>query len=203
MKVRILLVAAMMLAAGTVMIGCESNVVNAPTSQADFTSAGWEAWRNGQYDSAHEMFGNAYKMDDTYAEAYTGDGWTFFREEELNDAFEHFSNAELLNPADVDAAAGNSCVLLYQGYFTDSVDQGNRVISADGDGYVFAEDNSVSAFDVYMVMALDFMGLGNANNCCAQINNMRRIIGEAENFSSTDWQAIATEISRLSDLDPS
>jgi tetratricopeptide (TPR) repeat protein len=202
MKVKHLLFVAMILAS-FVFIGCETTPVITPTSQQEFTEAGWQAWANGQYISAHEMFQNAYKMDDTYADAYNGDAWTYFREENLPTAFNKFMKAQYQDTSLLDSFVGNSAVLLYMGYFNDSVLYGTYVSDNAGDNYTFPRDPKVTSFDVYMVLALDYFGLGNAPSCCAQINNMRRIIGEPTDYSSSDWQAIAAEIDRLSGLDPS
>ncbi len=202
MKIRHLLFVAMILAS-FVFIGCEATPVTTPTNQQQFTEAGWGAWAEAQYLNAHEMFGNAYKMDDTYADAYNGDAWTFFREEDLSSAFNKFMRAQYIDNTLLDAYVGNSCVLMYLGYFTDSALYGTYVADNLGDNYTFSRDASVTSFDVYMVLALDYFGLGNSVNCCIQINNMRRIIGEPTTFGSGDWNQIGNEIDRLSGLDPS
>jgi tetratricopeptide (TPR) repeat protein len=202
MKIIHLLFVAMILAS-FVFIGCEATPVVTPTSQQEFTDAGWQAWAERQYTNAHEMFQNAYKIDATYADAYNGDAWTYFREEDLQAAFNKFMQAQYMDNALLDSFAGNSAVLLYMGYFNDSALYGTYVSDNAGDNYTFARDVAVTSFDVYMVLALDYFGLADSVNCCVQINNMRRIIGEPTNFGSGDWNAIATEIDRLSDLDPS
>jgi hypothetical protein len=202
MKIRHLLFVAMILAS-FVFIGCEATPVTTPTSQQEFTEAGWQAWAGMHYTNAHEMFGNAYKMDDTYADAYNGDAWTYFREEDLQAAFNKFMKAQYLDNTLMDSFVGNSAVLLYMGYFNDSALYGTYVSDYAGDNYTFQRDTKVTSFDVYMVLALDYFGLGNAASCCVQINNMRRVISEPTTFSSTDWNAIATELDRLSGLDPS
>ena len=96
MKIRHLLFVAMILAS-FVFIGCEATPVTTPTSQKEFTEAGWQAWAAMEYTGAHEMFQNAYKMDDTYADAYNGDAWTYFREEDLQAAFNKFMRAQYLD----------------------------------------------------------------------------------------------------------
>jgi tetratricopeptide (TPR) repeat protein len=202
MKIRHLLFVAMILAS-FVFIGCETTPVITPTSQQQFTDAGWLAWSEGQYVNAHEMFNNAYKVDDTFADAYNGDAWTYFRQQNLTSAFTKFMRAQYIDNTLFDAYVGNSAVLLYMGYFNDSVLYGTYVANNMGDNYTFVRDASVTSFDVYMVLALDYFGLGNAASCCTQINNMRRIIGEPTTFNSTDWNAISAEIDRLSGLDPS
>jgi hypothetical protein len=202
MKIRYILFVAMILAS-FVFIGCEATPVVSPTSQQEFAEAGWQAWAANQFVSAHEMFGNSYKMDDSYADAYNGDAWTYFREEDLPTAFSKFMRAQYIDNTLLDSYVGNSAVLLYMGYFSDSALYGTYVSDNAGDNYTFIRDASVTSYDVYMVLALDYFGLGNAASCCSHINNMRRIIGEPTNFSSADWVAIGNEIDRLSGLDPS
>jgi hypothetical protein len=72
-----------------------------------------------------------------------------------------------------------------------------------GQNFTFIGDSRVTGYDVYILLALNYYGMGNANRCVWAVNKMRGMIGESQNYEFTDWRAMTAEIERLIGRDPS
>jgi tetratricopeptide (TPR) repeat protein len=212
MKVlRITLAALMAAFVFTAFLGCEEEVTEPPLSQADWTAEGWEAWTAGDFDDAIRYFGNAIKIDDNYMPAYNGLGWTYMRLQDTESSVIYFEDGILYGAGypntDADKRAlyvGLAYALEASDEFLGSVTAGETYLAMDPNGvWIHPHDTRLTAYDAYIILAVDYFARGNSVKCVAMVNNMRLVIGEPGGYSFTTWSALAGEIERLVDLDPS
>lgn len=210
-KKLLLLVAA---AAIILSFGCEEDEGITPRSQAQWTAEGWTRWRAADYDGAVTAFGNALKVDPYYAEAHGGLGWTYLRMQDMEDAADVFEDAIMTSEQ-----AGTSMEVkqvIYMGATTAyeaideyklSAERGRYMINnLDGANFRFVQASippTITGYDLYIVLALDYYGLGDATNCVWAINKMRGMLQEATNYKFKNWKETTAEIERLIKADPS
>lgn len=190
-------------------LGCDDGETTPAMSQADWTAEGWTCWKRGDYDGATAAFGNALKVDPYYAEAHGGLGWTYMRMQNLEEAINTFEDAILV----AEQAPLKVRQLIYMGTATAyqanddyliSAQRGRYMINAlDGHNFTFGPDNKVTGYDLYIILALDYYGLGQADNCVWAINQMRGMVQEPKTYKFTNWKNVTTEIERLIGKDPS
>ncbi|MGD8718448.1 MAG: tetratricopeptide repeat protein [Candidatus Zixiibacteriota bacterium] len=194
-----------------VLMGCEEDDDFTAMSQAEWTTEGWKAWEAGDYDGAITLFGNALKVDPYYAEAQCGLGWTYLRMQNISVAIETLESAVL-----VSEQVGTELKVrqsIYMGVATAYQANDDYDVSAEralfminnlqGQNFTFIGDSRVTGYDVYILLALNYYGMGNANRCVWAVNKMRGMIGESQNYEFTDWRAMTAEIERLIGRDPS
>jgi tetratricopeptide (TPR) repeat protein len=190
-------------------LGCEKETTVEELSQAEWTTEGWNCWKAGDYDGAEAAFGNALKVDPYYAEAHGGLGWTYMRMQNLEEAADKFEDAILSS----EQAKMSVRQLIYMGAattyeasddFATSAKRGRFMVNnLDGQNFKFVADPSVTGYDLYTILALDYYGLGQADNCVWAINQMRGMVGESKNYTFTNWKNVTAEIERLIGKDPS
>ncbi|UCH78484.1 MAG: hypothetical protein JSU81_00625 [Candidatus Coatesbacteria bacterium] len=193
------------------LVGCEDQEFD-KKSQADWTAEGWEAWKAANYPLAITSFGNATKVDPYYPEAHAGIGWTYIRTHSLSDAAEVFEDAMLY--ADQPGTTNQIRQVIYMGAATAYEGMDEYALSAargrymlnnlNGANFKFTQaDPRVTGYDLYIVLALDYYGLGDSANCVWAINQMRGMIQEPKNYQFTNWRNTTLEIERLIGKDPS
>jgi tetratricopeptide (TPR) repeat protein len=190
-------------------LGCDDGENEPIPSQADWTAEGWTCWQRGDYDGAEAAFGNALKVDPYYAEAHGGLGWTYMRMQSLDEAVDTFEDAILV----AEQATLPVRQLIFMGAATAyeanddygiSAQRGRYMINnLDGQNFKFGPDTSVTGYDLYIILALDYFGLGQSDNCVWAINQMRAMVGESKTYKFTNWKNVTTEIERLIGKDPS
>lgn len=213
-KKLLLLVAA---AAIILSFGCDDEKDFALWSQAEWTGEGWARWRVADYDGAVTAFGNALKVDPYYAEAHGGLGWANIRMHNMEDAADVFEDAVMVS----EQAGTKEQVkqVIYMGATTayEAIDEyklsatrGRYMIkNLDGANFEFEqavgeyEKPTVTGYDLYIVLTLDYYGLGDASNCVWAINRMRGKLKESTNYKFKNWKETTAEIERLIKLDPS
>ncbi len=192
-------------------LGCDGDKPFDTMSQAEWTAEGWAAWQKGDYDGAETAFGNALKVDPYYAEAHGGLGWNYIRTQSLDEACDRFENAILI--AEQATTLLPVRQLIYMGAATAyqandeykiSAERGRYMVNnLDGANFEFEADIRVTGYDLYIVLALDYYGLGAADKCVWAINKMRGKVGESTNYKFSNWKNVTTEIERLIGKDPS
>jgi tetratricopeptide (TPR) repeat protein len=204
-KKLLILVAA---AAIVISLGCTPTEEFVKKSQQEWTADGWAAWQKGDYDGAELAFGNALKVDPYYADARGGLGWTYLRMQNLEEAVAAFEDGILMS----EQAGLPVRQLIYMGAATAyeanddyrlSAARGRYMVNnLDGENFKFKADKKVTGYDLYIVMALDYYGLGDSTNCVWAINRMRSMAGEKPTYKFTNWKNITAEIERLIGKDP-
>lgn len=192
------------------LVGCEEQEFE-KKSQAQWTEEGWAAWETANYPLAITSFGNAIKVDPYYAEAHAGMGWTYLRTHNLGDAAEVFEDAMLYGDQPGTAKAVRQMIYMgaataYEGMdeYGLSAARGRYMINnLDGQNFVFEADNKITGYDLYIVLALDYYGLGDATNTVWAINKMRGMVNESTNYQFSNWRNATIEIERLIGKDPS
>jgi tetratricopeptide (TPR) repeat protein len=213
-KKLLLLVAA---AAIILSFGCEEDEEIDLWSQEQWTAEGWARWRGADYDGAVTAFGNALKVDPYYAEAHGGLGWTYIRMQNMGDAADVFEDAVMVS----EQAGTKEQVkqVIYMGATTayEAIDEyglsaarGRYMINnLGGANFKFNQavdkgvDPTITGYDLYIVLALDYYGLGDTTNCVWAINRMRGVLQESTNYKFKNWKETTAEIERLIKLDPS
>ncbi|MEE9456568.1 MAG: tetratricopeptide repeat protein [bacterium] len=213
-KKLLLLVAA---AAIILSFGCDDDEGFDLWSQAQWTAEGWANWRAADYDGAVTAFGNALKVDPYYAEAHGGLGWTYIRMQDMIDAANVFEDAVMVS----EQAGTTEQVkqVIYMGATTayEAIDEyklsaarGRYMIkNLNGANFEFEqavgkeEEPTITGYDLYIVLALDYYGLGEASDCVWAINRMRGKLKESTNYKFKNWKETTAEIERLINLDPS
>jgi tetratricopeptide (TPR) repeat protein len=202
-------------AAIIVSLGCEGDEEFKEWSQADWTNAGWENWARGNYEAAESAFGNALKVDPYYAEAHAGMGWTLLRTQDVDDAVGAFEDAVLVGeqagtPLQVRQVIYMGATTAYEASdeYKLSAARGRHMVSnLDGDNFKFPEKadpgKHITGYDLYIILALDYYGLGDPGNCVWAINKMRRKIKEPATYKFKNWKETTAEIERLIGKDPS
>ncbi len=209
----LLLVAA---AAIIITLACKPEEEFRAWSQAQWTEEGWARWRGADYDGAITAFGNALKIDPYYPEAHGGIGWTYIRMQTMEDAADVFEDAIMMS----EQAGTKEQVrqVIYMGAATAyeaideyglSAERGRFMVNnLNGDRFKFDQSVPVGAkikitgYDLYIVLALDYYGLGDAGNCVWAINKMRGKIGEPTTYQFKNWKETTAEIERLIGKDP-
>ncbi|MEE8640903.1 MAG: tetratricopeptide repeat protein [bacterium] len=213
-KKLLLLVAA---AAIILSFGCDDEKEFVLWSQAQWTAEGWARWRGADYDGAVTAFGNALKVDPYYAEAHGGLGWTYIRMQTMEDAADVFEDAVMMS----EQAGTKEQVkqVIYMGATTayEAIDEyklsaarGRYMIkNLDGANFKFKQavdpekEPTVTGYDLYIVLTLDYYGLGEASDCVWAINRMRGVLKESTDYKFKNWKETTAEIERLIKLDPS
>jgi len=193
-------------------IGCEEEAPGV-YSQGDWTVEGWKLWLAGDYEGAATAFGNAIKRDPYYAEAHGGLGWTYIRMQDYEGAADTFENAILAGEQSWTPLATRQ--LIYMGAATAYEALDEYALSADRGRYMAnnlltsefrflnPDVTHVTTYDLYIILALDYYGLADDDNCVWAINKMRSAVGERPNYEFTTWEAATKEIERLVAKDPS
>jgi tetratricopeptide (TPR) repeat protein len=210
-KTRHILTALLVIVLGIAFFGCEEEVMEPPPSQADWTAEGWAAWTAGDFDNAVRYFGNALKIDDNYMPAYNGLGWTYMRLQDTESSVSYFEDGVLYGAGyandDRDKRAlyvGLAYALEASDDFDGSINAGETYLGMDPNGgWIHPHDARITAYDAYIILAIDYFAEGNATKCVNMVNNMRLAIGESGDYTFTNWSALAGEIERLVNLDPS
>ncbi len=198
-------------------VGCEDEEEITLWSQAQWTEDGWTRWRQADYKGAETSFGNALKVDPYYAEAHGGLGWTYIRMQNLEEAANVFEDAVLVSEEPgthikVKRVIYMGAVTAYEAIdeYALSAARGRYMINnLGGDDFEFDQavekgaNPTITAYDLYIVLALDYYGLGQADNCVWAINKMRGKIGEPTNYKFKNWKETTAEIERLINKDPS
>jgi tetratricopeptide (TPR) repeat protein len=207
MKTRYLLAAAV-LAVLLVGLACEPENENVK-SQAEWVSEGWARWQVGEYDDANLAFGNALKRDPYYAPAFSGVGWTLIREHDPEGAAGRLEDGRLLAESGSlhvrqEMYYGLASAYNAGGDFMTSADRGRYMADhLPENGFKLPVTNArLNYYDLYLLLAVDYYGLGDSANTVWAINKMRGKNQEPTNFVFTTWAAAAAEIDRLSGEDP-
>jgi tetratricopeptide (TPR) repeat protein len=190
------------------VFACEEETPPLP-SQADWTNIGWQRWSEGDYDGAETAFGNALKVDPYYSEAYGGVAWTYIRQHKSEDALTVLEDAILMSEAD--AVSVRQIIFMAAATAYEAVDEYETSAEkgrymADNlltDDFDFKADHSVTNFDLFLLLSLDYFATGDSANCVWAINKMRLLVGEQGNYQFQDWQKVTEEIERLVEKDPS
>ncbi len=197
--------------------GCEEEKGITTKSQAQWTAEGWTLWRAADYHGAETDFGNALKVDPYYAEAHGGLGWTYIRMQNFDGAADVFEDAVLVSEqpgttAEVKQVIYMGAVTAYEAIdeYGLSAARGRFMIDRlGGDNFEFKQavaegaKPTITAYDLYILLALDYYGLGEAGNCVWAINKMRGKIGESTNYKFKNWKETTAELERLIGKDPS
>jgi tetratricopeptide (TPR) repeat protein len=198
-------------------VGCEKEKEFGLWSQEEWTKEGWVRWRQADYDGAETAFGNALKVDPYYAEAHGGLGWTYIRMHNVDEAADVFENAVLVSEEPGTNLEVKQVVYMGAATAYEAIDEYGlsaqrgrfMVNNLDGDNFKFAQAvaegaaPTVTGYDLYIVLALDYYGLGSADDCVWAINRMRGKVGEATNYKFKNWKDTTAEIERLIEKDPS
>ncbi len=196
------------------LYGCESSETNPIYDEAQWVEMGWEAVDAANdfddYDLAHTYFGNALKIDATYAPAHNGIGWTYIYQHDMGAAFSSFQNGFLYAGGLPDSDAHKR--MLYIGAmvslyslddFDESVGFGTIYDTMDPNrNFVHPYDASFTAFDALMYLALNYFALGDETNVTHYINELIDIVG-GDPFVFTTWAACSAKIDELFGMDPS
>jgi tetratricopeptide (TPR) repeat protein len=198
-------------------VGCEEETGITVKSQAQWTEEGWSLWREADYHGAETAFGNALKVDPYYAEAHGGLGWTYIRMQDFEGAANVFEDAVLVseqpgNTVEVKQVIYMGAVTAYEAIdeYGLSAQRGRFMInSLGGDKFEFKQavaegaKPTITEYDLYILLALDYYGLGQAGDCVWAINKMRGKVGEPTNYKFKNWKETTAEIERLIKKDPS
>ncbi len=205
---------ASILAVMFVFYGCESSVEEPILDEIAWVKLGWEtlAARNSMddIDMAQTYFGNALKIDPTYAPAFNGNGWALIYAHDMEGAIDEFQEGFLYAGGLPNTDAHKrmlyigAMVALYSiDRYGNSINYGVVYNSMDANRtFVHPYDSTFTAFDALMYMALNHFALGNENGVEIYINELVDIIGGAD-WTFTTWDACAAKIAELADQDPS
>jgi len=210
----LLLVAA---AAIIVSLGCEEDQEIQVWSQAQWTAEGWRLWRSADYEAAETAFGNALKVDPYYAEAHGGLGWTYMRMQNMEEAANVFEDAIMVSEqpgakVEIKQVIYMGAAAAYEALdeYGLSAERGKYMVNKlDGQTFAFkqaVEDGAaatITGYDLYIILALDYYGLGETGDCVWAINKMRGMVKEPADYKFKNWKETTTEIERLIGKDPS
>jgi tetratricopeptide (TPR) repeat protein len=191
------------------IVACSKIVIPEQPSQVEWTKDGWDHWKLGEYEDAEVSFNNALDIDSTYSDAYNGLGWTYIRMQKFTSSIDNFNTVKMLESGTqvaYEAFTGAAISFFMTDDFTNSIASAKMVTNMDPDNelypFVFYRDGSISLFDVWLLLALDYFNTVDMANCIDAINNMRTIVGETSDFTSDNWDDINKEIVRLEAKDP-
>lgn len=192
------------------ILGCEEELGSSPPSQSEWTEMGWDAWENGDLDTAERYFGNALKIDENYTPAYNGLGWTYMRKQELTSAMDSFEDALIYAAGLPNSDAEKRCIYVGLAYALEAADEFNESVIA-GETYVGMDPNGtwehsyvdfLDAYDARLVLVLDYFALGNSGKCVEHIRVMQTIIGDSPPYTFTNWADLAAKIEFLVENNP-
>jgi len=196
------------------LYGCESSENTPILDEAGWVELGWEAIAaandSAGYDIAHTYFGNALKIDNTYAAAHNGIGWAYLYQHDMGGAFSAFQDGFLYAGGLPDSDAhkrmlyiGAMVALHAMDDYDSSVSYGTIYDGMDPNrNFVHPYDSTFTAYDALMYLTLDYFALGDEVNVTHYINELIDIIGGSP-FTFTTWDACAAKINELAGLDPS
>ncbi|MGQ9705960.1 MAG: tetratricopeptide repeat protein [bacterium] len=189
------------------IIACGKIDVPKEWSQEQWTEEGWRLWKLGEYEDAEDAFNSAIEKDDTYSDAYNGLGWTYLKMQMLSSSIDNFNTVKMLESGTIvayQALVGAAVSFFYTDDFENSISSAREVVDNDPNNeFVFSRDESITAFDIHLLLAMNYFETIDMANCIKEINVMRKIVGETEDFTSNNWDDINKEIKRLAEKDPS
>jgi tetratricopeptide (TPR) repeat protein len=199
--------------------GCENeeDIIDGPPP--DYVALGWYAWEAGDYDKAKYYFGNALKLDENYMPAYNGLGWTYMRLQYLGTSADYLQDGILYGASysdfDSDKRAlyvGLTYTLLAADDFNGSIIAGEAYLSMDpppetiggaGGTWVHSHNARFTAYDVYIILALDYFAEGDSYKCVNMVHYMQRKLGDSDDYVFTTWADLAAKIEEMAGKDPS
>ncbi len=208
---RITLAASVLVAILGGILGCEEKEIIIPPSQYEWTQMGWEAWQDNELDDAVTNFGNALKIDNNYMPAYNGFGWTYMRLQDTAMSVDYFEDGILYGASTSNTDADKRALYVGLAYALEADDDFDRSIVA-GETYVAMDPNytwkhphhdGLTAYDAYIVLAIDYFAKGNSGKCVGQIHHMQNIIDETPPYAFTNWSALAAKLEDMIGKDPS
>jgi tetratricopeptide (TPR) repeat protein len=195
-----------------VLPGCENGDDIIDGQPPDYVAMGWDAWTEGNYGEAQEYFGIALKKyGESYMAPYNGLGWTYMRLHDDELAADYFQDGILYGANYSDSNAdkralyiGLAYTLLAADDFDGSIITGEIYLEMDPNGYwVHPYDAKLTAYDVYIVLAIDYFSEGDADRCVDMVHYMQRTIGETPEYEFTTWFDLAAKVEEMVDNDPS
>ena len=199
--------------------GCGNGDVIIDGPPPDYIALGWAAWTVGDYDEARYYFGNAITVDDNYMPAYNGLGWTYMRLQNRDAAADYLQNGILYGANYSDSDADKRALYIGLAYTLEATDDFNGSIIA-GENYLLMDpppetnggaggtwahphDTRLTAYDVYIVLALDYFAEGNSDRCVDMVHYMQRKICDTPEYEFTTWSDLAVKIEEMVEKDPS
>jgi hypothetical protein len=213
MKSKYMIIAAVVALVFMVGVACEKEEESNAKSQADWCTDGWTALASGHLTDAEYLFGNAIKVDPYYAEARGGLGWTYIRQHDPVSAENVFEDAVLIAQQPGTPLKAKQIVYLgaCQAYnagenLAYSAENGRYMANnLKDEGFFLPKQKLVNTYDLYVLLCLDYFGLGDEDNTVWAINKARAycpIGGYPATYTFNGWENAATEIGRLAAQDP-
>jgi len=210
MKSKYMILAAVVASVFLVGVACEKEEEASVKSQADWCADGWLALMNNNFTDAEFLFGNAIKVDPYYAEAHAGLGWTYIRMHDPVSAESVFEDAILIARQPGTPIRAQQIVYLgaCQAYnagenLSYSAEHGRYMAdNLKNEAFYLPNQKNVNTYDLYILLCLDYFGLGQQDNTVWAINKARAYSGEQPTYTFNGWENAAVEIDRLAGKDP-
>jgi tetratricopeptide (TPR) repeat protein len=151
-------------------VSCGGDNGGPSETASSLTEAGWSRFGDGEYEEAIEKFSRALELDPTYADAHNGLGWSNAKLDLLTKALANFGACIKQNNALVDPYAGGAAVYRDSlpsvvafapetAHFDSAIAFADTALSRDPD-YVFTRDESFDWYDLHLIKAQSYYGLG-------------------------------------------
>lgn len=147
--------------------GCGGGGNGGQDTASSHIIAGWNDYKISAYDSAISEFNKALTLNPTDSEAskaYCGLGWCYRQKDNYGLAITNCDSAISRNPSNADAYLAKASAYLSKGGgksdFEKAVTAANQVLTINP-SYSFPYDSNINYVDVYSLLAVAYLNLGN------------------------------------------
>lgn len=143
------------------LYGCGKKSTKPEKTASEITAEGWNLFESDDFTGAKSKFNEALAKDGDHADAYNGRGWCNAFLDLDGEAVSDFNAANTKGLGKPDAYAGLAGVYVGNQEFASALEKAGIALSMDST-YQFSHQTAIDYFDLHLIKAQAYYGLGGA-----------------------------------------